>query len=39
MAVDVIHLLLQSLLFLSGSDQKENVDLNIQSEGAFLNKG
>lgn len=26
-------------LFLSGSDQKENVDLNIQSEGAFLNKG
>ncbi|XP_022800927.1 kinesin-like protein KIN-4A [Stylophora pistillata] len=23
----------------SGSDQKEGVDLNIQSEGAFLNKG
>nr|XP_058950704.1 kinesin-like protein unc-104 isoform X1 [Pocillopora verrucosa] len=28
-----------TLVDMAGSDQKENVDLNIQSEGAFLNKG
>lgn len=28
-----------TLVDMAGSDQKEGVDLNIQSEGAFLNKG